>query len=176
MKVLIATKNPAKIEGARLALSKYFNNFEINGINVESNVSNQPVNNEIYLGAKNRVNNLIKYAQQNNLNADLFLAIEAGISNSLGNWCNFNIAVIKDNKGNEAFGVGPAFPIPEKYIEEIKQKSLGIFMDNLFNENNLSKGEGGIGLLSKGEMSRIQITKDAFIMALTQIINNFWGN
>lgn len=63
MKVLVATKNQGKIEGAKRALENYFNNIEIIGIPVESDVSEQPVNDEIYNGAKNRVNNLKKYAK-----------------------------------------------------------------------------------------------------------------
>ena len=50
MKVLIGTKNPGKIEGAKLAFEKYFDNIEIEGIPVESEVSNQPVNEEIFKG------------------------------------------------------------------------------------------------------------------------------
>ena len=52
MKVLVATKNQGKIEGAKRALENYFDNVEIQGISVESNVSEQPVNDEIYNGAK----------------------------------------------------------------------------------------------------------------------------
>ena len=55
MKVLIATKNQGKIEGAKRALENYFNNVEIEGIPVNSDVPDQPVNKEIYIGAKNRV-------------------------------------------------------------------------------------------------------------------------
>ncbi len=47
MKLLMGTKNPGKIEGARQAFSKYFENVEIQGISVESNVGNQPINEEI---------------------------------------------------------------------------------------------------------------------------------
>jgi non-canonical (house-cleaning) NTP pyrophosphatase len=78
MKVLIATKNQGKIEGARKALLNYFDNVEIEGIPVESNVSEQPVNDEIYAGAKNRVKNLKEYCKQNNVVADLYLSIESG--------------------------------------------------------------------------------------------------
>ena len=42
MKILIGTKNPGKIEGAKRALSNYFDNIEIEGIPVESNVG-EPV-------------------------------------------------------------------------------------------------------------------------------------
>ena len=57
MKVLIGTKNPGKIEGARQAFEKYFDSVEIEGISVESEVGNQPFNEEILQGAKNRVKN-----------------------------------------------------------------------------------------------------------------------
>ena len=48
MKVLIATKNQGKIEGAKRALENYFNNVEIEGIPVNSDVPDQPVNKDIY--------------------------------------------------------------------------------------------------------------------------------
>ena len=47
MKILMGTKNPGKIEGARQAFEKYFDSVEIEGISVESEVGNQPVNEEI---------------------------------------------------------------------------------------------------------------------------------
>ncbi len=64
MKILIGTKNPGKIEGATEALKNYSDNFEIEGISVSSDVGEEPVNNEIYEGARNRVNNLMNYAKE----------------------------------------------------------------------------------------------------------------
>ena len=58
MKILMGTKNPGKIEGARQAFEKYFDSVEIEGISVESNVGAQPVNEEILQGAKNRIKNM----------------------------------------------------------------------------------------------------------------------
>lgn len=52
MKVLIGTKNPGKIDGARKAFEQYFENVEILGIPVSSTVGDQPVNEDIYQGAK----------------------------------------------------------------------------------------------------------------------------
>ena len=63
MKILIGTKNPGKIEGTKRAFEKYFKDIEIEGILVHSNVPDQPVNEEIFQGAKNRVKNLKKYAK-----------------------------------------------------------------------------------------------------------------
>ena len=80
MKILIATKNPGKIEGAKRAFANYFKDVNIEGIPVSSDVSEEPVNDELYNGSNNRVQNLKKYAKENNIDADYFIAIESGIN------------------------------------------------------------------------------------------------
>ena len=176
MKVLIGTKNPGKIEGAKEALNNYFKDYEIEGIPVSSDVSDEPVNNEIYEGARNRVNNLMKYAKENNIDAEYFLGVESGITNLLGKWVIINIAVIKDKKGYESWGTSPAFPVPDKYVEEIISTDLGQVMDKIFEQNDLRSGKGGISFVTNGVISRIDLTKEAFIMAMSQHINNIWND
>ncbi len=171
MKILMGTKNPGKIQGAKEAFEKYFDNVKIQGIAVESEVGDQPFNQEIVKGAKNRVKNLKKYAKENQLEPDFYISSEAGITNSLGEWIDINCAVIEDSKGFQSVGTSQGFPIPEKYIEEIKETELGKVMDKIFNGKELSKGKGGISYLTKDEVSRIDLTKSAFIMALTKHIN-----
>ena len=175
MKILMGTKNPGKIEGAKQAFEKYFNNIEIEGISVESEVSNQPINKEIIIGAKNRVKNLKKYARNNNIEADFYISSEAGVTDFLGEWIDINLAYIEDKNGMQSVGTSQGFPIPEKYIDEIKETELGKLMDKLFNEKEMGKGKGGINILTKEEVTRIDLTKNAFIMALTTFVNdNIW--
>lgn len=64
MKILIGTKNKGKIGGAKRAFEKYFKDVTIEGISVESEVADQPVNDEILQGAKNRVKNLKKICRR----------------------------------------------------------------------------------------------------------------
>lgn len=167
----MGTRNPGKIEGAKQAFEKYFDNIEIEGILVESNVNNQPVNEEIFQGAKKRVKNLKEYALNNNIKADFYIASEAGITNLLGEWIDINAVVIEDSNGFQSVGTSQGFPIPEKYIDEIKQTELGKVMDKIFCENELGKGKGGISFLTKNEINRIDLTRNAFIMALISHIN-----
>lgn len=175
MKVLIGTKNPGKIEGARRAFEKFFEDVVIEGVSSPSNVSEQPVDKDIYVGAKNRVDNLIKVAEENNLNADYFLGVESGITNLLGKWVIINIAVIKNKDGVESWGTSSAFPVPDKYVEEIIATDLGKVMDKIFKKNDLRSSIGGINFLTHNKKSRIDLTEDAFVMALTQFINgNIW--
>lgn len=171
MKILMGTKNPGKIQGAREAFEKYFENIEIEGIAVNSEVGDQPVNEEILKGAKNRVKNLKKYAVENEIVADFYISSEAGITNLLGEWIDINCVLIENARGLQSVGTSQGFPIPEKYIEEIKQTELGKVMDKIFSGKDLGKGKGGISYLTKDEVSRIDLTRNAFIMALTQHIN-----
>ena len=172
MKILIGTKNPGKIEGAREAFEKYFDNVEIEGISVNSEVGDQPINKEIIKGAKNRVKNLKKYAKENQIKADFYISSEAGITNLLGEWIDINAVVIEDSKGLQSIGTSQGFPIPDKYIEEIKETELGKVMDKIFSGKELGKGKGGISFLTKDEVTRIDLTRNAFIMALTKYIND----
>ena len=171
MKILMGTKNPGKIEGARQEFEKYFDDVEIEGIPVDSNVGDQPVNEEIFQGAKNRVRNLKEYAKKNNIEADYYVSSEAGITNLLGNWIDINAVVIENSDGFQSVGTSQGFPIPDKYIKEIKETELGKVMDKIFQGNDLGKGKGGINFLTKNEVSRIDLTKNAFLMALTSHIN-----
>lgn len=171
MKILMGTKNPGKIEGAKQAFEKYFKNVEIEGIPVDSEVGDQPVNKEILIGARNRIKNLKKYAKENQIEPDFYISSEAGIIDSLGEWLDINCAVIESKNGMESIGTSQGFPIPEKYIDEIRATELGKVMDKIFNLENLGKGKGGISLLTKDAISRIDLTKNAFIMALTKHIN-----
>lgn len=171
MRILIGTKNPGKIQGAKLAFEKYFDDIEIEGIPVESEVGAQPVNQEILEGARNRVRNLKAYAKRNNIYADFYVSSEAGITDLLGEWIDINCVVIEDKEGFQSVGTSQGFPIPEKYIKEIKETELGKVMDKIFEGTDLGKEKGGINYLTKGEVSRIELTQNAFVMALTKHIN-----
>lgn len=171
MKILMETKNSRKIEGAKQAFEKHFENVEIEGIPVSSNVGDQPINEEILQGAKNRVKNLKEYAINNNIQADFYVSSEAGITSLLGEWIDINAVVIEDSKGFQSVGTSQGFPIPDKYIDEIKETELGKVMDKIFSRKELGKGKGGISFLTKDEVSRIDLTQNAFIMALTKRIN-----
>lgn len=174
MKVLIGTTNPGKIKGAKLALEKYFDNVVVEGIKVKSEVSEQPVGIETYQGALNRVNNLMRYAQEHQLQADYFMAVESGLVNEMGFWSIINVAVIKNAQGQIGRGTSASFPVPEKYVADIQHKTLGTVMNKLFSESDLRSTTGGIGLLTREVITRIDLTAQAFVMALTPFINPNW--
>ena len=176
MKVLIGTKNPGKIEGAKRAFESYFEDVEVIGVKAESGVSEQPVGKETFIGARNRVDNVIAYAKENNISADYYVSIESGISDDLGFWAITNIAVIKNAKGEMSTGASESFPVPNKYVSTVINETLAPVMDKIFKESDLRSSTGGIGLLTHDKLTRIDLNTHAFIMALTPFVNsnNLW--
>ena len=90
----------------------------------------------------------------------------------LGETIDINAAVIEDKNGLKGVGISQGFQIPNKYIDEIKATELGKVMNRIFSsQNDLGKGKGGISILTKDEISRIDLTRNACIMALIKFIN-----
>ena len=167
IKILIGSKNKAKIEGAKLAFEKYFSDFEIISENMPSNVNDQPINEEIILGARNRIKGLKDLKMKD---IDFYISSEAGLISIGKTWININMGIIEDSSGYESIGTSQGFMIPNNKVELIKEKSLGVVMDEMFNAHGLSKLKGGINLLTLGEVSRIQLVRDSFILALVPFI------
>ena len=167
IKILIGSKNKGKIEGAKLAFEKYFSDFEIISENMPSNVSDQPLNEEILLGAINRIKGLKDLKIKD---IDFYISSEAGLINIGKTWININMGVIEDSNGYESVGTSQGFMIPDNKVEKVKQKTLGVVMDEIFNADGLSKLKGGINLLTMGEVSRIQLVRDSFVLALVPFL------
>ena len=114
----------------------------------------------------------IKYAKENNNEADLFLGIESEINDLLGRWMITNIAVIEDNKKFESYGTSPSFPVPDNLVQKVLDTNLSEAMDTVLGEDKERHNHsGGIQLLTHNEISRIDLTEYAFIMALTKYVN-----
>ena len=124
MKIIIASTNKSKIKGTENAFYKHFKDIDITGINVPSNVSDQPFDEEILKGVKNRIENLKSHLKENNLSADFLVAIESGIIELNKIFFAITIAVIEDKQGNQNWGTSSSFVIPPHLIPQIKETSL----------------------------------------------------
>ncbi len=170
MKILIGTKNKSKIEGAKAAFEKYFENVEVEGVKVSSDVSDEPKNEEILEGAKNRIKNIKLYAKENNIEADFYIATEGGLANGFGKWINVNLAAIESSKGTFSMGISPAYQVPDRYISKIEESEMGLFYKTVFYEDEY-KDEELDSILTHGEYTRKSLVESAFIMALAGQIN-----
>ena len=119
------------------------------------------------LGERNRIKGLKDLKIKD---IDFYISSEAGLINIGKTWININMGVIEDSNGYESVGTSQGFMIPDNKVEKVKQKTLGVVMDEIFNADGLSKLKGGINLLTMGEVSRIQLVRDSFVLALVPFL------
>lgn len=126
--IMIATNSVDKINGIKLAFSRYFQleKTEIAIVHraAKSGVPDQPFNEETYQGAKNRVDTLIP------INTfDYYVSCEAGIESVLDLYFNVQVVCIYDNKKKRYFfGKSAGWQIPLKDIELIKKDNLDKYL------------------------------------------------
>ncbi len=169
-KILIASKNPVKIECTKTAFRLVFPDadFEFDGHTVPSDVSDQPMTDaETYRGACNRAVNLkVKFPE-----ADYWVGIEGGIEDHENFMNAFAWMVIMDrNRHGEARTA--TFPLPEKIRKLIGQgMELGHADDMVFQRKNSKQEDGAVGILTHGIIDRARYYEHALILALIPFIN-----
>ncbi len=171
-KVLVGSQNPVKIHSVKDAFEKYFENVEVIGFKVNSKVSDQPVNEETFEGAKNRAFELINKNKKDNLNADYFVGIEGGIIQIYSKWFAFGCMCIADKDGKTGFGTSAHFELPKGIIDELLNgKELGDVMDEIQNKFNTKQKHGAIGYFTNGVLGRTELYVPGLITALIPLLH-----
>jgi inosine/xanthosine triphosphatase len=172
MLILVGSKNPVKIESVNEAFLNYFPNLEVRGINVNSGVPDQPINEDTFGGAKNRADELFRLNNETNLGANYMVGIEGGIMKICGNWFSFGCICIRNKDGKISFGTSSHFPLPEQIIDELlKGIELGKVIDNLTDQSNSKQKTGAIGFLTKNIITRRDLYTQGIITALIPFLN-----
>lgn len=179
MKILVGSKNPVKIDSVKEALSNYFESVSVEGTKVDSGVSSQPVNDETFVGAKNRAENLKLLNDEQKMDADLFVGIEGGIKFLYDRWFAFGCMCIMDKKGDVGFGISPLFELPNIVTKKLLSGTeLGDVMDELLNEQNTKQKQGAIGYFTNGIMNRKELYIEGLKVAIIPFLHKemFFNN
>jgi len=173
MNVNVGSKNSEKIEAVKEVLKEYsyFKDSFVVGIEVNSNVSNQPKSmNETIQGAINRACGCF-------MNCDYSFGIESGlmkVQSTKTGYMDVTCCAIFDGK-KICLGLSPAFEYPIKVTKMVFDLNVNInqafFKTGLTDNPNLGSAEGGIGFLTKGRILRRDYTKQAIYMALIHLEN-----
>lgn len=169
-KVIIASKNPVKINAVKIGFEKMFpsEKFEFGCISVPSGVKDQPMNNqETMTGAVNRAGNAKAQFQD----ADFWVGIEGGIEKNGGEMEAFAWIVIKSNDIDGKARTG-TFLLSKKVIELIDTgKELGEADDIVFGHTNSKQKNGAVGILTGNVIVRTSYYTEAVILALIPFKN-----
>lgn len=160
--VKVATLNPTKIEAIAEAFEIYFQDVEVMRYDVASGVPRQPVNEEVFQGAQNRLEGLKKEGEDN---WDYLVSCEGGLINLYDYWFNVQVIMVQGKDEKIGIGLSQGCQIPPEYVEEVIDTSIAKVLDRIF------EGKGGIRMLTHDQFTRKSLIKDGTIMALTRVLN-----
>lgn len=168
MKIVVASKNPVKLKAAQLGFQSYFPTFDIEGVNAESGVSDQPMSDiETLKGAQNRAQNAKLLIPQ----ADYWIGIEGGIEQNDNSMTAFAWIVVLD-KHSSGKSRTTSFQLPHQVVELIRQgHELGHANDIVFSKVNSKQKSGAVGILTKDKLTRTELYKQAVMLALIPFVN-----
>lgn len=165
MKIIVASKNPVKMDAVRLGFQAMFPEkaCEISGVDVPSGVSDQPMTDaETLSGARNRAGNARTAAPD----AELWFGIEGGIEDSPSGMHAFAWIVVQgtDLTGEARTGT---FTLPGEVARLVREGvELGDADDIVFGRTNSKQQDGAVGLLTDGLIDRTAYYKHAVVLAL----------
>ena len=168
--IIVSSTNPVKLESVRVGFGRIFvhEGFTVEGCQVQSGVSNQPLSDEETLqGARNRV----IAAMREKPNADYWVGIEGGIASIAGDLAAFAWIVVRSPTLTGKSRTG-TFVLPEPVSILIQQgKELGEADDLVFQKQNSKQANGAIGLLTNGVIDRTTLYAEAVVLALVPFVN-----
>jgi inosine/xanthosine triphosphatase len=172
MKILVGSRNPVKIASVEESFTKYFSTVDVEGVEVNSGVSVQPVDDETYTGAHNRTLRLKELNDSQKLDADFFVGIEGGITKQFDKWFAFGCICIVDREGRVGFGLSPHFELPPSIIEKLLRGiELGDVMDEIMNQQNTKQKHGAIGFFTNGVMNRKELYIEGLKVAIIPFLH-----
>ncbi|MDD5110678.1 MAG: inosine/xanthosine triphosphatase [Patescibacteria group bacterium] len=170
MKVVVGSKNPVKIEAVRLAFQTVWpkTNWNVSGIDVASGVSHQPMSSdEAIRGAENRARNAMAQAD-----ADYGVGMEGGFQRVGEHGFSMGWTVVADRRGNTGIGASLHTLMPPQMVGMLESgMELGAVDDKMFGRTNSKQGEGFIGLMTNGLITRTTAYRDGVIAALSRFLH-----
>jgi len=169
IRIVVASKNPVKIEAVRDGLAALINEeIKLIGVSVESGVSDQPMNEvETLKGASNRVMRAMNLFP----GYDYYVGLEGGVESHTSGLMAFAWMMISNG---EKIGKArtASFFLPTEVAKLVHEgMELGHADDVVFNKSNSKQQNGAIGLLTNDAITRKLLYVPAVQMAFIPFLN-----
>ena len=168
--VVVGSTNKSKLLGVKRAW-RLFEDAEVIGVEVEKAVSPQPVGwREVFYGSLQRAlkaSDIVK-------NAKYYVGVEAGLvpAPMPSGLMEIQVAVVVDRRGRVSVGTSSGFEIPYKMIDEVLSlRELGDVASEVLRRREIKEKLGIIGYLTRGIVTRVDLTFQATLNALLPRIN-----
>lgn len=185
LRVVVGSRNPVKVEAARLGVQRAFPGAEvaIQDVAVPSGVPDQPMDDEeTRRGARGRAGAAVRAVPD----ADLWVGMEGGLD-ELRSATNHDpcrdrlfayawVAVRRRGRdGPDVPRLGESrtatFELPPQVVELVRGgMELGDADDHVFGRNDSKSEEGAVGLLTRGLVTRAELYAPAVLLALVPFL------
>jgi inosine/xanthosine triphosphatase len=169
MKIIVGSKNPVKFQATGNVLEKIYGELEVQAIDVDSGVPDQPIGLEVTVqGAINRAKNAFSP------DFDLSVGIESGlleVPHSITGYLDLQWCAIYDGE-KITLGVSAGFEYPPLVIEQVLGgKEVGDVMDQVTGVDKLGQKTGAVSHLTQGMLDRTGNTEQCVLMAMVPRMN-----
>jgi len=172
--IAVGSSNPLKIEGTKEVFNQFFKSVEIRWCSPRLSISKQPISfEETLIGAIERA----LYAMNEIREARFGVGIEAGLFKVFGTITGYlkaEICVIVDEFGRMTMGISPSFEFPLEAVTKVVKgevEEVEEVMEEIFGIKEIGRKVGTIYYLTRGLVSRKDLTKQAVMMALIPRLN-----
>lgn len=152
MKVIIGSKNPAKIAAVKNGFSQL--EAEFIALDIPSGVSAQPFSDEETIkGAVNRAMGALKEGS-----GDIGIGLEGGVQETSAGLfiCNWGALAAKNMK--PIIAGGARILLPEEIAARLRAgEELGPVMETFAKQKNVRHHEGAIGIFTNGMVNRVDM-------------------
>ena len=166
MIISVGTLNPVKLSACQNEFEAHFSDFKITGIDVASEVDDQPSSLDQSLqGAKNRAFNAY-HANLNN-KPTIAIGIEDGcLTSPVMNNSSMNICCASLYDGNNYyFATSSSFMLPKQVTSIMSKEKIelseALLKTGLTNSKNIGAEGGAIGIVTQGRLVRKEYTRQA---------------
>ena len=175
MKAVVGSRNPVKIAAAQQVLRRvYGDGVRVEGLDVESGVSDQPWGDEETLrGALTRAQAALTVED-----AALGVGLEGGLVQVDGQvftcaWC-----VVERVDGTSGIGGGANLLLPPPAADAVLDGAeLGPTMDALTGLHNTKQRQGAIGVLTQGYLDRQSAYEHVLTLAMARLLSpSYYGH
>lgn len=149
MKIIIGSKNPAKINAVRAVFSS--EHHEIVSADVASGVNEQPFSDEETItGAVNRAK-----AAQIIGEGEIGIGLEGGVQESRQGLLLCNWGALASREFAPIIAGGARLLLPDEIANRLRAgEELGPVMDEYAKKQNVRKTEGAVGIFTNGKINR----------------------
>ncbi|AND41826.1 MULTISPECIES: DUF84 family protein [Cytobacillus] len=163
MKVIIGSKNPAKILAVKTAFSHY--EAVIMSEDVPSGVNDQPFSDEETIkGAINRA-----YGALQASGGQIGIGLEGGVQKTEHGLFLCNWGALAEKGQPPIIAGGARIPLPDGVaVRLLAGEELGPVMDDYAKKENIRKNEGAVGIFTNGQINRADMFSHVMKLLLGQ--------